>query len=176
VLRTRDLSAAAYGIYSDAVEVAEVVRTLNTAGFENEHICLMLAPTHPIATIVRDANILNQECEASVAIAGLIGWLSEFGAVVIPSVGFFIRSQAFFRALLVARDAPAFSGNSGTLAGLGFPGSDADRFAAQLQQAGFLVYVASPEVAKAKWALQLLRITGADESATLETKADAAVA
>jgi hypothetical protein len=171
-----DHSAAAYGVYPDAVEVAEVVRTLNAAGFENEQICLMLAPTHPIAIIVRDANILNQERESSVAIAGLIGWLSEFGAVVMPSIGFFIRSQAFFHALLVARDAPAFCGNSGTLAGLGFPGNDAERFAAQLQHAGFLVYVASHKVAKAKWALQLLRITGAQESATLVTKAEAAVA
>ena len=171
-----DHTAAAYGIYPDAVEVAEVVRTLNAAGFENEHICLLLAPTHPIATIVRDAKVLNQEREASVAITGLIGWLSDFGAVVIPSIGFFIRSQAFFHAVLVARDAPALCGNSGTLVGLGFPGTDAERFAAQLQQAGFLVYVASHEVAKVKWALELLRITGARESATLEREADAAVA
>jgi len=171
-----DHTAAAYGVYPDTVEVVEVVRTLNCAGFENEHICLMLAPTHPIATIVRDANILNQEREASAAITGLIGWLSEFGAVVIPSIGFFIRSQAFFHALLVARDAPAFCGNSGTLAGLGFPGTDAERFAGQLQLEGFLVYVASPEVAKVRWALEPLRITGAEESATLETEADAAVA
>lgn len=169
-------TAAAYGVYPDAIEVVEVVRTLNAAGFENERICLMLAPTHPIATIVRDANILNQEREASVAIAGLIGWLSDFGAVVIPSIGFFIRSQAFFHAVLVARDAPAFCGNSGTLASLGFPGTDAERFASQLQQAGFLVYVASHQVAKATWALELLRITGAGESAILEGESDAAVA
>lgn len=171
-----DHSPAAYGVYSDAVEVAQVVRTLNSAGFENEQICLMLAPTHPIATIVRETNILNQEREASAVTTGLIGWLSDFGAVVIPSIGFFIRSQAFFHALLVARDAPALCGNSGTLAGLGFPDTDADRFSAQLQQSGFLVYVASPEVARARWALELLRITGAEESATLETEADAAVA
>jgi hypothetical protein len=171
-----DHAAAAYGVYRDTVEVAEVVRTLNAAGFENEHICLLLAPTHPIATIVRDTNVLNQKREASVAITGLIGWLSDFGAVVIPSIGFFIRSQAFFHAMRAARDAPALCGNSGTLVGLGFPSPDAERFAAQLQQAGFLVYVASHEVAKVEWALELLRITGARESATLETEADAAVA
>ncbi len=171
-----DHTAAAYGVYPDAVEVAEVVRTLNAAGFGNEHICLLFAPTHPIATIVRDANVLNQQREASVAIKGLIGWLSDFGAVVIPSVGFFIRSQAFFHAERVARGAPALCGNSGTLVALGFPDTDAERFAAQLQQAGFLVYVASHEVAKVEWALELLRITGARESATLEREADAAVA
>jgi hypothetical protein len=169
-----DHTAAAYGVYAEAVEVAGVVRTLKGAGFDSEHICLMLAPTHPIATLVRDANILNQEREVSATSAGLIGWLSEFGAVVIPSIGFFIRSHAFFHALLVARDAPALCGNSQTLSGLGLPNRDAARFEAQLQRAGFLVYVASPEIAKVRWALELFRITGAEESAALEIQADAA--
>ena len=173
---TMDHTTAAYGVYPDAVQVTEVVSTLNGAGFENEHMCLMLAPTHPIATIVRDANILNQEREASAMTAGLIGWLSEFGAVVIPSIGFFIRSQAFLHALLVARDAPALCGNFRTLAGLGFAHVDAERFEAQLQQTGFLVYVASQEVAKVKWALELFRLTGAEESAALEGEPSAAVA
>jgi hypothetical protein len=169
-------AAAAYGVYPDAVEVAGVVRTLNTAGFENEHICLMLAPTHPIAGIVRDANLLNQEREASAVSAELIGWLSQFGAVVIPSVGFFIRSQAFLHALLLARDAPALCGSSQTLAGLGFPPDAATRFEAHLQHTGFLVYVAALQIARVQWALQLLRLTGAEETAILETEASAAVA
>ena len=169
-------AAAAYGVYANDVELVEVVRTLNQAGFDNENICLMLAPTHPIAIVVRDGNILNQEREASVVTEGLIGWLSQFGAVVIPSVGFFIRSQAFFHALMVARDAPALCGNSRTLAGLGFSAHEAMRFESQLQCTGFLVYVTSLEIAKVRWALELFRITGAQERATLERESDAAVA
>ena len=169
-------AAAAYGVYANDVELVEVVRTLNQAGFDNENICLMLAPTHPIAIVVRDGNVLNQEREASVVTEGLIGWLSQFGAVVIPSVGFFIRSQAFFHALMVARDAPALCGNSRTLAGLGFSAHEAMRFESQLQCTGFLVYVTSFEIAKVRWALELFRITGAQERATLERESDAAVA
>jgi len=169
-------TAAAYGVYANDVELVEVVRTLNQAGFDNENICLMLAPTHPIAIVVRDGNILNQEREASVVTEGLIGWLSQFGAVVIPSVGFFIRSQAFFHALMVARDAPALCGNSRTLAGLGFSAHEAMRFESQLQCTGFLVYVTSLEIARVRWALELFRITGAQERATLERESDAAVA
>ena len=169
-------AAAAYGVYANDVELVEVVRTLNQAGFDNENICLMLAPTHPIAIVVRDGNILNQEREASVVTEGVIGWLSQFGAVVIPSVGFFIRSQAFFHALMVARDAPALCGNSRTLAGLGFSAHEAMRFESQLQCTGFLVYVTSLEIAKVRWALELFRITGAQERATLERESDAAVA
>jgi hypothetical protein len=169
-----DEAVAAYGLYPDEVQPAPVVRTLNDAGFSNEEICLMLAPTHPIADIVREANILNLERQASAVTAGLISWLSEFGAVVIPSVGFFIRSQAFLHALVAARDSPALCGSSRTLACLGFPDGDAERFESQLQLEGFLVYVAAMEPAKVNWALELLRRTGARESATLFPEADVA--
>jgi len=167
-VRTMENTTAAYGVYPDSVPAVEVVRVLNGAGFDNENICLMFAPSHPIASLVRDANILNQERETSALTAGLIGWLSEFGAVMIPSVGFFIRSHAFLHALLAARDAPALCGDSRTLAGLGFPEVDAHRFEEHLREAGFLVYVAALELAQVKWALELFRHTGAQESATLE--------
>ncbi len=161
-------SAAAYGMYSQEVALHDVVHTLNQAGFENEDICMMLAPTHPIATIVREASILNSEREASAVTAGLIGWLSEFGAVVIPTVGFFIRSQAFFHALVVAKDAPALCGSTKTLVGLGFPENDAERFESQLREVGVLVYVSCAEGAKTGWAREMLLRTGARETATLE--------
>src|SRR5580700_7016969 len=121
-------TAAAYGIYSRDTALEDIARNLNQAGFENESICMMVSPHHPIASIVRDASLFNAEKEASAVTAGLIGWLSEFGAVVIPTVGFFIRSQAFFHALVVAKDAPALCGSTKTLVGLGFPKNDAERF------------------------------------------------
>ena len=99
-------TAAAYGIYSSDIALTDIVRNLNQAGFENESICMMLPPGHPIASIVRDASLFNSEKETGAVTAGLIGWLLEFGAVLIPTVGFFIRSQAFFHALMVAREAP----------------------------------------------------------------------
>lgn len=163
------MPTATYGVFPDEVQISEVVRTLNGAGFHNENICLMLAPTNPIAAVVRETSILNAEREASLATASLIAWLAEFGAVVIPTVGFFIRSQAFFHALVVARDAPAMCGNSRTLVGLGFPEDDAERFEDQLRDAGVLVYVSCPGIARAEWALELLRQTGALETAALST-------
>jgi hypothetical protein len=165
--------SAAYGVYCDDMDVEEVVRTLNSAGFENENICLLLAPRHPIAEIVRSAGILATTAADDSATAGMIGWLSKLGAVVIPTVGFFIRSRIFFNALVVSRDAPALCGNSWTLASLGVPDEDADRFKAQLAYAGFLVYVASREVAQSKWAIELLGATGAIKSAVLEKQPSA---
>jgi hypothetical protein len=163
-------AAAAYGVYSQDVVLTDIVRNLNQAGFHNEDICMMLSPTHPIASIVRDASLFNTEREASAVTAGLIGWLSEFGAVLIPSVGFFIRSQAFFHALMVAREAPSLCGNARTLVGLGFSQEEAERYEDQLSDLGVLVYVSCAEGAKTLWAREVLRHTGAHEAATLEER------
>lgn len=164
------VTAAAYGIYSQDAVLADIVRNLNQAGFENEDICMMLSPCHPIASIVRDASLFNTEREASAVTAGLIGWLSGFGAVLIPTVGFFIRSQAFFHALMVARETPALCGNARTLVGLGFSEIDAERFEDQIGQLGVMVYVSCTESAKTLWAREVMRHTGAYEAATLEGK------
>jgi hypothetical protein len=166
-------TAAAYGMYSQEVALNEVVHTLNQAGFDNEDICMMLSPTHPIAALVRDASLFNSECASNAVTAGLIGWLSGFGAVLIPTVGFFIRSQAFFRALMVSREGPSLCGNARTLVGLGFSDDEAARFENQL---GVLVYVSCPESAKTMWACEVLRHTGAREAATMEQRLTATAA
>jgi len=158
---------AAYGIYSHDVAVADIVHTLNQAGFDNEDICMMLSPTHPIASIIRQASLFSGERDDSTATAGMIGWLSAFGAVLIPTVGFFIRSQAFLHALMSSRGTPALCGNANTLVGLGFSEDDAERFEDQLRRLGVLVYVSCPESEKTVWAHEVLKHTGALESATL---------
>jgi len=163
-------AAAAYGLYSQEVAVSDIVHNLNQAGFENEDICMMLPAAHPIASIVRDASLFNSERGASAVTAKLIGWLSEFGAVLIPSVGFFIRSQAFFHALMVTNNAPALCGNAKTLVGLGFSEQEAERFEDQLGDFGVLVYVSCAEGTKTQWAREVLRHMGAQEAATLEDR------
>ena len=168
--------SAAYGLYPHDVPLHDVVRTLNQAGFDNEDICMMLSPAHPISSVVRDASFLNTEREASAVTAGLIGWLSEFGAVVIPTIGFFIRSQQFFRALVVAKDSTALCGNTRPLVSLGFSEIDAERYENQLREVGVLVYVACQESARTGWARELLSRTGAVEASTLEAAACATAA
>ena len=161
-------TAAAYGIYSQDVVLTDIVRNLNQAGFENEDICMILPPTHPIASFVRDASLFSSDREDTAVSAGMIGWLSAFGAVLIPTVGFFIRSRVFLHALMVAREAPALCGNARTLVGLGFSEPEAARFEDELGRLGVLVYVSCAERAKTLWAREVLRHTGARETNTLE--------
>lgn len=169
------ITAAAYGIYSQDIAVAGIISTLNQAGFENEDICMMLSPTHPIASIVRDASLFSSDHDDDSTSAGMIGWLSAFGAVLIPTVGFFIRSQAFLHALMAARGTPALCGNASTLVGLGFSEGDARKYEDQLRRLGVLIYVSCPEKAKTSWAQEVLRHTGAIETATLDEKFEDAV-
>lgn len=159
---------AAYGMYPRNVALPEVVCALNRAGFENEDICMVLSPAHPVATVVSDARILDVEREASATSARMIGWFSEFGAVVIPTVGFYIRSQAFFRALLMEQNFPAMSRGSRTLLGLGFSEDEARRLDHQLCDVGAMVYVSCRKSGKAASAIELLRNAGAREAAGLE--------
>jgi len=159
---------AAYGMYPHDVELHQVVQTLNQSGFGKEDICMMVSPSHPIATTVREANILNADPQASAIAAGLIGWIMKFGAVIIPTVGLYIRSQAFLHALGVRKDSPGLRGNSRALVGLGFSEGDAIRFERQLRDMGALVYVTCSESDRTTRAIELLRRTGARETAALE--------
>jgi len=160
---------AAYGMYPRSVALPEVVCALNRAGFGKEDICMVLSPAHPDANAVRDAKVLDVERDDdSTMSARTIGWFSEFGAVVIPTVGLFIRSQAFFRALLKDQNFPGLSRGSRTLLGLGFSHAEAKRLGHQLSDVGAMVYVSCQESGKAVNAIELLLQAGAREAAGLE--------
>ena len=116
---------------------------------------------------VNEAGTLDAVGPQNALGARMIGWFSEFGAVVIPTVGFFIRSQMFFHALVVEQNFPSLSRGSRTLLGLGFSQAEAKRLGRQLCDVGALVYVSCRENAKADGAIELLRRTGAREAASL---------
>jgi hypothetical protein len=97
----------------------------------------------------------------------MIRWFSKFGAVVIPTVGVFIRSQAFLNALFTEKNSSSLSRGSRTLVDLGFSPDDAQRLGHQLCDVGALVYVSCAEKTKATGAIELLRGAGAQEAASL---------
>ena len=167
---------AAYGMYPRNVDLPEVVCALNQAGFSNEDICMVLSPAHPDASVLRDASIFDVEGVKSSTSARMIKWFSEFGAVFIPTVGFFIRSQTFFPALSVEQNCPTMSRGSRTLLGLGFTQDDARRLGRQLSDVGVLVYVSCAGDKKTSGAIELLRRMGAREAASLCALKAAAVA
>lgn len=158
---------AAYGMYSRNIALPEVVSALNRAGYHNESICMVLSPAHPDAAIFQDTHT-DAAGTDSATTTRMIRWFSGFGAVVIPTVGVFVRSQAFLKALLTDKASAALSRGSRTLVDLGFSTDEAKRLGHQLCDVGALVYVSCAENAKALNAIELLRRTGAQEAASLE--------
>ncbi len=158
---------AAYGMYTRNIALPEVVSALNRAGHNNENICMVLSPAHPDAAIFYD-NTSEVEGTESSATAQMIRWFSGFGAVVIPTVGVFVRSQAFLQALFTNKTPSALSGGSRTLVDLGFSTDDAKRLGHQLCDVTAMVYVSCAENTSANSAIELLRRTGAKEAASLE--------
>lgn len=164
-------TSAAYGMYSRDAKLLHVMDTLIESGFDKEDICMMVSPRHPIATFVREANILNAGRKENWAREQFIGWLFEFGAVVIPTVGFFVRSQAFLHALVAAKDSHILCGTTRALVGLGLSEPNAQRLEGQFREVGVFVYVACPEGTDAERAIDVLRRTGAKDPALLEEEA-----
>jgi hypothetical protein len=130
---------------------------------------MMVPAAHPIAAIMREASSGTVAGGANEQAAGVIRWISELGAVLIPSFGFFIHSRDFFRTL-VGEGSAARSGECGSLVALGFPEDKAKRVGNQLRD-GVLLYLSCPEAAETSWALELLRDTGAQEAGLLKDDA-----
>lgn len=166
---------AAYGMYSRDVALPEVVCALNRAGFDKEDICMVLSPAHPDAAVFQESGSSFAGRDSS-STARMIRWFSEFGAVVIPTIGVFIRSQDFFRALLENQSSSPLSRGSRTLMDLGFSQDDAKRLGMRLCDVGALVYVSCPESKKASGAIELMRRTGAQEASSLAALTLAAAA
>lgn len=156
---------AAYGLYPQTTGLKNVTQALLQGGFEKESICMMLPAEHPIAALVRKASADAVEEPSNAEAAGLISWLSEFGAVLIPRFGFFIRSQEFCRTLM-AGDTPA----GGSLAALGFPDEKVKSFSNQPGNPGVLLYLSCGEKTKTGSVLELLRGTGAQEAGLLKNE------
>lgn len=164
---------AAYGMYPRNIALPDVVCALRQAGFEKQDICMVLSPAHPDAAHLGDA---SQVDGYDGSCARMLAWYSQLGAVVIPTVGFFVRSQEFLQALTAELNFPALSRWARTLMRLGFSPDEAKRLSRQLTDVGALVYVSCPEGAKTTGAIELLRRTGAREAASLGMDKAAAVA
>jgi hypothetical protein len=165
---------AAYGMYPRNIALPEVVCALNKAGFTNQDICMVLSPAHPDAATLHNAAEFDAPEVDRTMTARMIDWFSRFGAVVIPTVGLFIRSHAYLQAFLDEQNVPSLSQGSKTLIGLGFSPDDAKRLGTRLSDVGALVYVSCKESDKATGAIDLLRSTGAQEAACVKSRKAAA--
>jgi len=164
VLIAPQTKTAAYAMFPADAQVEQVVRSLNLAGFGDENICVFLSPAHPIAEAVQNMKV-NSSSHRSVASAraGVVSWLSRFGAIVIPGVGFFIGSREFLSALAPHHRQSSVERRGELLAGLGIPQPDAARYEARVRRDATLIFVSCQGAARSQWAREILWRMRAEE-------------
>jgi hypothetical protein len=154
---------AAYALFSSEAQVEDVLYSLNLAGFENDSIYVFLPPVHPIAEEIQNAKVGSlSDLSIDAGPAGVLGWLSRLGAVVIPGVGFFSGSREFLRALTTS-DRRSPGEPEGLLSGLGIPEPDAARYEARIRSDANLIFVSCEGAARSQWAREILWRMRAEE-------------
>jgi len=160
---------AAYGIYPTEARVQEIIASLRDAGCSAEDVCLLLAPSHPMAQAVRDAKITSASLTSDVTPASdLLQWFSRLGAVVIPGVAFFVGSRAFLRAVLAPCPASSSSASAERLMGLGLSENEAERYANRLSHDGIMIFASCNGDEQSRWIRDVLQNTGADEACCIQ--------
>jgi len=158
---------AAYGVFSSDFEPRQVIANLKQSGCYNDEICMLVAPKHPIASLMRDAGRLQGLGDSEPTVKSMLVWLMKLGAVAIPTIGLFVHSKAFVPAFVTEKESAVGYGNSTALIGLGFSESDALRLEFQLRDAAVLIYVTCPEIGKSALVRETFRRIGARETAVL---------
>jgi len=161
---------AAYGIFPREAHLDQVLQSLHLAGFQKENICIFLTPTHPIAEKLKLQSMMigtSSDSSAEQRMTDVVAWLSQFGAVVIPGVGFFIGSREFLRALTQSDCLAIAECDGGMLTGLGIPQPHAFRYESRVQEDATLVFISCDGYAQAQWAREILRRMRAEEVSLL---------
>ncbi len=161
-------TTAAYGIYPTEARIQEIIANLSAAGCPAEDVCMLMAPSHPVAHVVRDAKFSPVTLNSDVPASELLQWLSRLGAVIIPGVAFFVGSCVFLKAVLAPCPATISSASAERLMGLGFSPHEADRYADRLNHDGIMIFVCCSDEAQSHWIREVLRQTGADEACCLQ--------
>jgi hypothetical protein len=161
-------TTAAYGIYPMEACIDQIVESLKNAGCRNEDVCVLLAPTHQVAQVIRNAKVTPKALNSDSPTSELLRWFARLGAVIIPGVAFFVSSRVFLRAVLAPCPATQSSGYADRLIGLGLSQEEADRCAERLRRDGIIIFVCCSGAAKAHWIQEVLRRTGAEEVSCLQ--------
>src|SRR5450756_1493374 len=171
-------NTAAFGIYSNRVQVEQGIDSLLAARFRNEDISVLFPDNEGTKDFAHQKNTKAPEgatagVGAGGAIGGTLGLLAGIGALAIPGLGPFIAAGPIMAALAGLGVGGAVGGLVGALIGMGIPEFEAKRYEGHIKAGGVLLSVhcdTSDEITRAK---DLLKHTGAqDISSSGEASAD----
>jgi hypothetical protein len=164
-------NTAAFGLYSDRVQVEQGIATLLAGKFRNEDISVLFPDNTGTKDFALEKGTKAPEGAATGggaggAIGGTLGLLVGIGALAIPGLGPFIAAGPIMAALAGMGVGGAVGGLVGALVGMGIPEYEAIRYDGRVRQGGILVSVHCDDsewVARAK---DILKQTGAEDIAS----------
>ena len=171
-------NTAAYGLYSDRVQVEEAIDAFVKARFRPEDISVLFPDNEGTKDFAHEKNTKAPEGAAAGvgaggAIGGTLGLLVGIGALAIPGLGPFIAAGPIMAALAGMGAGGAVGGLVGALVGMGIPEYEAKRYEGRIKRGNILLSVHADD---SKWtdrAEEILKNTGAEDiSSTSETKGD----
>jgi hypothetical protein len=164
-------NTAAFGLYSDRVQVEQGIDALLAARFRHEDISVLFPDNEGTKDFAHEKSTKAPEGASAGAgaggvIGGTLGLLVGIGALAIPGLGPFIAAGPIVSALAGVGAGGAVGGFVGALVGMGIPEYEAIRYDGRVRQGGILVSVhcdSSEWVEKAK---DILKHTGAEDIAS----------
>jgi len=171
-------NTAAFGIYSDQIEVGNAVDALQAAGYRTTDISVLFPENEGTKDFAAEKHTKAPEGAAAGAgtgavIGGGLGWLTGLGALAIPGLGPFIAAGPIMAALAGVGVGAAAGGIVGALVGIGIPEYEAKRYEGRIKKGGILLSVHCDDSEWTKKAKRILEETGAEDvSSTGESAAD----
>jgi hypothetical protein len=171
-------NTAVFGIYPTYASVESGVQALQTAGFRNEDISVLMPENVGSKDFAHEKGTKAPEGAATGAgagavVGGVLGVLAGIGLLAIPGLGPFIAAGPIMAGLAGLGVGGAVGGLTGALIGLGIPEYVAKRYEGRVKEGGILLSVHSDSSEWTKRAKEILERTGAqDISSTGEASAD----
>src|ERR1051326_5334144 len=161
-------NTAAFGLYTNRVQVEQGVESLLAARFRKEDISVLFPNIEGTKDFAHRKNTKAPEgatagVSAGGAVGGTLGLLVGLGALAIPGLGPFIAAGPIMAALAGMGVGGAVGGLAGALIGMGIPESEAERYEGRVKDGGILLSVHSDDSAWTKKAKEILERTGAQD-------------
>src|SRR6202163_3504769 len=171
-------NTAAFGLYSNRIQVEQGIDSLLAARFRNEDISVLFPDNEGTKDFAHQKNTKAPEgvtagVGAGGAIGGALGLLVGIGALAIPGLGPFIAAGPIVAGLAGLGVGGAVGGLTGALIGMGIPEFEAKRYEGHLQKGGILLSVHCDTPGEIMRAKEVVKSTGGEEvSSTGESSID----
>ena len=164
-------NTAAFGLYSDRVQVEQGIDALLAARFRHEDISVLFPDNEGTKDFAHEKSTKAPEGASAGAgaggvIGGTLGLLVGIGALAIPGLGPFIAAGPIVSALAGVGAGGAVGGFVGALVGMGIPEYEAIRYDGRVRQGGILVSVHCDNSEWVERAKDILKQTGAEDIAS----------